>query len=150
MYRQWCHQERPLEETPRAFWILSMDFTLKKTLNSYKDTFGVFHYWRSTVYRFNKVYIFWEGHKILQNIHHRFDRYFIGQIYDGDFAKFCGLLRIYELYETAQLALAQPKKLDYNFICSMWIDQFKSAYRWRSNLLSNSWPTPILKQVKVI
>ena len=33
----------------------------------------------------------------MQNIHLRFDRYYIGQIYGGDFAKFCGLLRIYEL-----------------------------------------------------
>ena len=45
-----------------------------------------------------KVHIFWEGHKILRNLHRRFDRYYIGQIYDGDFVKFCGLLRIYELY----------------------------------------------------
>ena len=47
----------------------------------------------------DKVHIFWEGHKILRNLHCRFefDRYYIGQIYGGDFAKFCGLLRIYEL-----------------------------------------------------
>ena len=44
-----------------------------------------------------KVHIFWEGHKILRNLHHRFERYYIGQIYGGDLAKFCGLLRIYEL-----------------------------------------------------
>ena len=25
------------------------------------------------------------------------DRYYIGQIYSGDFSKFCGLLRMYEL-----------------------------------------------------
>ena len=39
---------------------------------------------------FNKVHIFGEGHKILQ---------YIGQIIaiGGDFTKFCGLLRIYEL-----------------------------------------------------
>ena len=42
-----------------------------------------------------KVHIFWEGHKILRNLHRKFDRYYIGQIYGGDFAKFCGLLRIY-------------------------------------------------------
>ena len=41
-----------------------------------------------------KVHIFWEGHKILRNLHRRFDHYF----YRGDFAKICGLLRIYELY----------------------------------------------------
>ena len=34
----------------------------------------------------------------MRNLHRRFDRYYIGQIYGGDFAKFCDLLRIYELY----------------------------------------------------
>ena len=34
-----------------------------------------------------KVYKFWEGHTILQNLHRRFDGYYIGQIYSGDFAK---------------------------------------------------------------
>ena len=31
-------------------------------------------------YKFNsrKVHIFWEGHKILRNLHRRFDRYYIG------------------------------------------------------------------------
>ena len=47
----------------------------------------------------NKVHIFWEGHKSLQNLHCRFDWHYIGQIYGGDFANFCGLFRIYELYE---------------------------------------------------
>ena len=45
----------------------------------------------------NKVHIFWEGHKILQNLHRKFDWHYIGQIYSGGFAKFCGLLRICEL-----------------------------------------------------
>ena len=45
-----------------------------------------------------KVHIFWEGHKILQNLHQLFDWQYIGQIIGGDFAKSCGLLRIYELY----------------------------------------------------
>ena len=44
-----------------------------------------------------KVHIFWEGHKILWNLHQLFDWQYIGQIIGGDFAKFCGLLRIYEL-----------------------------------------------------
>ena len=34
-----------------------------------------------------KVHIFWEGHKILRNLHLSFDRYYMGQIYGGDFAK---------------------------------------------------------------
>ena len=28
----------------------------------------------------HKVHIFWEGHKILRNLHHRFDCHYIGQI----------------------------------------------------------------------
>ena len=45
-----------------------------------------------------KVHIFLEGHIILPNLHQLFDWQYIGQIIGGDFAKFCGLLRIYELY----------------------------------------------------
>ena len=45
-----------------------------------------------------KVHIFWEGQTILRNLHRRFDRYYIGQINGGDFAKNCGLLRIYKLW----------------------------------------------------
>ena len=51
---------------------------------------------------FNKVHIFWEGHKILQNLHSSalyIWLVYMGQIYGGDFAKFCGLLRIHELYK---------------------------------------------------
>ena len=44
-----------------------------------------------------KVHIFWEGHKILRNLHQLFDWQYIGKIIGGDFAKVCGLLRIYEL-----------------------------------------------------
>ena len=51
-----------------------------------------------------KVHIFWEGHKILRNFHLTFDSYDIGQKWGGDFAKFCGLLRIYELYFRRDLA----------------------------------------------
>ena len=36
-----------------------------------------------------EVHLQWEGHKILQNLHRRFDRYYMGQIYVP--------LRIYEL-----------------------------------------------------
>ena len=55
-----------------------------------------------------KVHIFWEGQKILRNLHRRFDRYYIGQIYGGGFAKFCGLIRIYELY-ISDLTQIYPK-----------------------------------------
>ena len=43
-----------------------------------------------------KVHIFWEGHKILRNLHQLFVLCTASQIIGGDFAKFCGLLRIYE------------------------------------------------------
>ena len=33
----------------------------------------------------------------MQNLHRRLDRYYIEQIYRGDFAKICGLLKIYEV-----------------------------------------------------
>ena len=45
-----------------------------------------------------KVHIFCEGHKILRNLHRIFDRYYIGQIYCGNFSKISSILRIYELY----------------------------------------------------
>ena len=35
--------------------------------------------WKSPA---SKVHIFWEGRKILQNLYCRFDRYYIGQIYE--------------------------------------------------------------------
>ena len=44
-----------------------------------------------------KVYIFWEGHKILRNLHLWFVLCYASLIYSGDFEKLCGLLRIYEL-----------------------------------------------------
>ena len=44
-----------------------------------------------------KVHIFWEGHKILRNLHQLFVLCNASQIIAGDFAKFCGLLRLYEL-----------------------------------------------------
>ena len=53
-----------------------------------------------------KVHIFWEGHKNLRNLHCRFGWHYIGQIYGGDFSKFCGLLRIYELYLLQSISMA--------------------------------------------
>ena len=47
--------------------------------------------------RYIKVHIFWEGHKGLQNLHLTFDCMYCSQKLGEDFAKFCGLLRIYEL-----------------------------------------------------
>ena len=47
----------------------------------------IFQEWPRIIFFFT-VHIFWEGHKILKNLHLRVDRYYIGQIYSGDFQKF--------------------------------------------------------------
>ena len=47
--------------------------------------------------KYVKVHIFWEGHKILRNLHQFFVLCTASQIIGEDFAKFCDLLRIYEL-----------------------------------------------------
>ena len=49
------------------------------------------HLVRKATVHFIKVHIFYK------NLQCRFDWHYVGQIYGGDFAKFCGL-RIYELY----------------------------------------------------
>ena len=48
-----------------------------------------------------KIHIFRKGHKILRNLPQLFVvcTRTASQIISGDFAKFCGLLRIYELYK---------------------------------------------------
>ena len=56
----------------------------------------------------DKVHIFWEGHKILQNLHLTFGYSTYSQKLGEDFLKFCGLLRIYELYYV--ITLIQIKK----------------------------------------
>ena len=45
-----------------------------------------------------KFMTLWEGHEILQNLHPTFDHSTYSQKLGEDFTKFCGLLRIYELY----------------------------------------------------
>ena len=48
--------------------------------------------------QFGKVRIFWEGHKILLNLHLNFVLCSASQKYGEDFVRFCGLLSTYELY----------------------------------------------------
>ena len=78
-------------------YLLPSDTMKSKSFWRFRIT--LFH--SSTILRdifFIKVHIFWEGNKILQNLHQLFDWKCIGQIIGADFAKFCGLLRTYELY----------------------------------------------------
>ena len=61
----------------------------------------------------DKVHTFWEGHKIWQNFHQLFvlcTSTFTSQIIGGDFAKFCGLLRIYEIYQIASWSFSMQLK----------------------------------------
>ena len=45
-----------------------------------------------------KVHIFWEGHKILQNLHRRFDWHCIGQIYGADFVALSEYMNFITMY----------------------------------------------------
>ena len=54
----------------------------------------------------------------MRNLHCRFDRYYIGQIYGEDFAEFCGLLRIYKLYQSIRLSTSSSVSVVYVLILS--------------------------------
>ena len=89
-----------------------------------------------------KVHIFWDDHKILRNLHRRFDCYYIGKNYRGDFAKFYGLLRIYELYKGRPHTC--PDIIDW---CNFEDINF---HFWKGKAKMNHFPTeklPLLPQV---
>ena len=64
----------------------------KKPCANYAQRAKQMQYWHTS-----KIHIFWEGFKILQNLHQLFVLFTASQIIGGNFAKFCDLLRIYEL-----------------------------------------------------
>ena len=70
--------------------------------------------------KIDKVHILWEGHKILWNIHCRFVLCSASQIYGGDFTKFIGVIKIYELYNKLifWIPLLSPHPLW--ALCSVW------------------------------
>ena len=73
--------------------------------------------------KFCKVHIFWEGHKILRNLHLTFDYSSYSQKLGEDFAKFCGLLRMYELYQHCLeylLVYVLFKVLNSPFLTCLW------------------------------
>ena len=49
----------------------------------------------------------------MQNLHQTFDWQYIGQIIGGEFAKFCGLLRLYELYQILNFELRILRNICY-------------------------------------
>ena len=81
--------------------------------------------------RYCKVHIFWENYKVLRNLRRQFDWHYIGQIYPGDFAKFCSLLRIYELYKLIldfNCTNWNRSKIQFFFILSIALDRGKTEY----------------------
>ena len=91
---------------------------------------------------FLKVHIFWEGHKILQNLPLTFDCMYCMQKLGEDFAKFCGLLRIDELYRSSTLrnlffSTSAPKKLiQISKYCFLILSAFKFGSRGKKWLPS--------------
>ena len=70
---------------------------MKNVVKCYKHFVCYFHALKTNGALYTsilKIHIFWEGHKILRNLHLTF----VPRSASGDFSKFCGLLRIYELY----------------------------------------------------
>ena len=73
--------------------------------NSQDDNYFPSKWWKvviltiSSALAFLKVHIFWEGHKILRNLHQFCVLWTASQTIGRYFAKFCGPLRIYELYQ---------------------------------------------------
>ena len=68
-----------------------------------------------------KAHIFWEGHKVLRNLHQLFVLRTASQIIAGDFAKFCGLLRIYEFYIPSWVRVALFNACKIRLGKSLWI-----------------------------
>ena len=77
---QRTNRDSPPQQQPcmAAFASQHSDKTRRKYISSLLFAYCVF----------NKVHIFWEGHKIMRNLQRRFYLYYIGQIYGGDFENF--------------------------------------------------------------
>ena len=87
-----------------------LGFSLSPTVSTLFPPLDSFLPWKISTHLY-KVHIFWEGQKILRNLHLIFDWHYIGQREGEDVAKFGGLLRIYEFY------CHQPEKLQHSFLC---------------------------------
>ena len=59
-----------------------------------------------------QFHIFWEGHKILQNLRCRFVLCSASQIYSRDFAKLFGLLKTLFVLNISSSILRRPQKLE--------------------------------------
>ena len=82
-----------------------------------------------------KVHIFWEGHKILRNLYRRLVLCSANQIYGEDFVKFCGFLRIYELYKLWSNLGHTTTFISQ--VLALKVSQQKTS--WNKNSLGNFW-----------
>ena len=85
----------------------------------------------------DKVHIFWEGHKILRNLHCRFDRYYIGKIYGGDFRKLFVLLRI--PYAPHYNPLLFDHSGFYLIMCPIFVGSIQSVVKRYQRKLRSQW-----------
>ena len=67
----------------------------------------------------SKVQIFSEGHKVLRNLQQLLVLCTANQIIGGDLEKFCGILRIYELYCLVVLSQHIRYLVGKQFCCSL-------------------------------
>ena len=98
---------------PQNFWYIVFPFTYEAV--NLLDWFGKVINFCCVVYSWLKMRFCEKDTNFLQNHHLRFFLCSNGQIYGRDFAKFCGLLRIYELYNTNTFLHAYRKM----YFCSL-------------------------------
>ena len=108
-----------------------------------------------------KAHTFWEGHKILRNLHHRFDWHYLGQIYGWVFTKFWDLLRMNKLYlqccivaKASRVSTDQGVKIILNYFNqtnSLKLHNFSTFMGVKPNVNTprQEWNTP-RKQARII
>ena len=85
--RAWIEVSPNLKDTYSSILHIVWKYWIKVVLQIFMEAVSK----KALSFDIFKVHIFWEGHR-------RFVLCINGRIYSGDFSKFCGLLRIYELY----------------------------------------------------
>ena len=100
---------------PQFFWASTMPAMFMRFSESVTRKADNLSFMFRTICESIKVHIFWEGLKILRNLHLTFFLCSAIQKSGGDFEKFCGLLRIYELY-IPQLWVEFDDELSWTFL----------------------------------
>ena len=97
-----------------------------------------------------KVHIYWEGNKILRNLHCRFVWCSASEIYGGDFENFYGLHRIHELYQMTSFSGKKTVTWRWSFRKILWPFQNIRTLIPELQLIEKvSWKTKVFLQVYV-